>query len=66
MIADHPDHRLIIERGGYSPDRGGSTKPPMRPQSTGHGKNESVIDASKSSSLASGSIRQSSPQTGEH
>lgn len=25
-----PDHRLIIEKGGYRPDQGGRTLPPMR------------------------------------
>jgi hypothetical protein len=30
MADNHPDPRLIIEKGGYSPDRGGPTLPPAR------------------------------------
>lgn len=37
MVDNRPDPRLIIEKGGYSPDRGGPTFPPMRPHKLDEG-----------------------------
>jgi hypothetical protein len=40
MADKQSDPRLIIEKGGYSPDCGGSTRPPVRPTDLDEGINK--------------------------